>query len=64
MEATYRDRDPSRVDQSQEKYTGKVEKISLAGALIDIVVDQPAVLHISQVLPLENGEPVRLLVTR
>lgn len=41
------------------KYTGKVEKISLAGALINIDIDQPAVLHISQVPPLENGEAVK-----
>ena len=41
------------------KYTGKVEKISLAGALISIGVDQPAVLHISQVPAPEDKETVK-----
>jgi predicted RNA-binding protein with RPS1 domain len=40
------------------RYTGKVVKTSLAGALIDIGVDQPAVLHISQIqAPTE--EPIK-----
>lgn len=41
------------------KYTGKVEKISLAGALIAIGADQPAVLHISQVPAPDNKETIK-----
>ena len=33
------------------QFTGKVVKMSLAGAVIDIGVDQPAVLHVSQLPP-------------
>ena len=41
--------------QRKQHFTGKVLKISLAGAVIDIGADQPAVLHISQmVFPEEN----------
>ncbi len=39
-------------------FIGKVIKVSLAGAVIDIGSDKPAVLHISQ-LPLVNNEPVK-----
>ena len=40
-------------------FTGKVVKISLAGAVIDIGVDQPAVIHISQLLPSNTEEPIK-----
>jgi small subunit ribosomal protein S1 len=40
------------------RYTGKVLKTSLAGALIDIGVEQPAVLHISQIQP-PTEEPIK-----
>ncbi|MCC6148266.1 MAG: S1 RNA-binding domain-containing protein [Anaerolineaceae bacterium] len=33
----------------KQKYTGKVSKLGLAGALIDIGIKRPAVLHISQI---------------
>jgi ribosomal protein S1 len=39
-------------------FIGKVIKVSLAGAVIDIGSDKPAVLHISQ-LPLVDNEPVK-----
>jgi small subunit ribosomal protein S1 len=43
----------------KKQFTGKVLKTSLAGALIDIGVNQPAVLHISQI-PIESeGDSVR-----
>ena len=41
------------------QYTGKVTKISLAGALVDIGTDQPAVMHISQMVPAKEGEQIR-----
>jgi small subunit ribosomal protein S1 len=42
------------------KFTGKVAKISLAGALIDIgSCPQPAVLHISQIPNVDSEEPVK-----
>jgi predicted RNA-binding protein with RPS1 domain len=34
-------------------------KTSLAGALVDIGAQQPAVLHISQILPSSEGEPIK-----
>ncbi|NPV84586.1 MAG: 30S ribosomal protein S1 [Anaerolineae bacterium] len=42
-------------------FTGKVAKISIAGALIDIGIDQPAVLHISQIpVQAESETPKRV----
>ena len=41
------------------QFTGKVTKISLAGALVDIGTDQPAVMHISQMVPAKEGEQIR-----
>jgi small subunit ribosomal protein S1 len=47
--------------KSKMKFTGKVVKTSLAGAVIDIGTAIPAVLHISQI-PLDaNGEAVKRL---
>lgn len=39
-------------------FTGKVVKIALAGAVVDIGTPQPAVLHISQIIS-PNDEPVK-----
>jgi predicted RNA-binding protein with RPS1 domain len=41
------------------RFTGKVMKTSLAGALVDIGAQQPAVLHISQILTSNEGEPIK-----
>ncbi len=41
------------------KFTGSVEKISLAGAVINIGTEQPAVLHISQIAGEDQGEPLK-----
>jgi ribosomal protein S1 len=40
------------------QFSGKVKKISLAGAVIDIGINQPAVLHISQLVQSED-QPVK-----
>jgi len=45
--------------KSKMKFTGKVVKTSLAGAVIDIGSALPAVLHISQIPTDENGEAVK-----
>ena len=42
--------------QPKQSYKGKVVKTSLAGALVDIGTDQPAVLHISQIVLDENDK--------
>jgi small subunit ribosomal protein S1 len=39
-------------------YTGKVLKIALAGAVLDIGVGQPAAIHISQLIP-PTDEPIK-----
>jgi small subunit ribosomal protein S1 len=50
MESTVKTEDGAAVEvKSKMKYTGKVIKTSLAGAVIDIGSPQPAVLHVSQV---------------
>jgi predicted RNA-binding protein with RPS1 domain len=41
------------------QFTGKVTKISLAGALVDIGTNQPAVMHISQMVTLKEGDQIR-----
>jgi small subunit ribosomal protein S1 len=41
------------------QFTGKVLKTSLAGALVDIGVHQPAVLHISQIPAEGEGDAIR-----
>jgi small subunit ribosomal protein S1 len=45
--------------QPKMQFTGKVLKTSLAGALVDIGVHQPAVLHISQIPTEAEGDSVR-----
>jgi small subunit ribosomal protein S1 len=41
--------------QPKQSFKGKVVKTSLAGALVDIGSDQPAVLHVSQIVQEENS---------
>lgn len=48
----------SEIKQKQQ-FTGKVLKTSLAGALIDIGTPQPAVIHISQMVPEDESNPIR-----
>lgn len=56
--ATNEDR-PQEIKRKM-KFTGTVQKISLAGAVIDIGTEQPAVLHISQMATEnEEGESIR-----
>jgi predicted RNA-binding protein with RPS1 domain len=40
-------------------FKGRVLRTSLAGALIDIGVSQPAVIHISQMAPVSEAEPIK-----
>lgn len=40
------------------KFTGKVLKVSLAGAAIDIGAEKPAMLHVSQMVPPSEDEPI------
>lgn len=40
------------------RFVGKVVKIGLAGAIIDIGIDTPAALHVSQILTTDN-EPIK-----
>ncbi|HSV86113.1 MAG TPA: S1 RNA-binding domain-containing protein, partial [Levilinea sp.] len=40
-------------------FKGRVLRTSLAGALIDIGVSQPAVIHISQMVPNSEAEPIK-----
>lgn len=44
--------------KSKIHYTGKVIKIALAGAVLDIGVGQPAAIHISQLIS-PNDEPIK-----
>lgn len=46
--------DTNRAIEPKMQYTGKVIKVSLAGAVIDIGMEKPAVLHISQILSPDN----------
>ncbi|HWS24321.1 MAG TPA: S1 RNA-binding domain-containing protein [Anaerolineales bacterium] len=46
--------DSNRTIEPKMQFTGKVVKVSLAGAVIDIGLDKPAVLHISQIVAAEN----------
>ena len=43
----------------KKKYSGAVSKISLAGALVDIGVGRPAVLHISQITSNSTDESIK-----
>ena len=46
--------DTNRTIEPKMQFTGKVVKVSLAGAVIDIGIDKPAVLHISQIVAPDN----------
>jgi len=46
--------DSNRTIEPKMQFTGKVVKVSLAGAVIDIGIDKPAVLHISQIVAADN----------
>jgi predicted RNA-binding protein with RPS1 domain len=46
--------DTNRAIEPKMQYTGKVIKVSLAGAVIDIGLEKPAVLHISQIVTPDN----------
>ena len=52
--------DTNRTSEVKQKmhFTGKVVKIRLAGAVIDIGQDKPAVLHISQIVSPDN-QPIK-----
>ncbi len=50
--------DTNRAIEPKMQYTGKVIKVSLAGAVIDIGMEKPAVLHISQIVSTDNS-PVK-----
>jgi len=57
MESNVKTEDGAAVGvQSKMKFTGKVIKTSLAGAVVDIGTAQPAVLHVSQVNLGEAGD--------
>jgi len=45
--------------QSKQHYTGKVAKTSLAGALIDIGLEHPGLIHISQLQSANPDEPIK-----
>ncbi len=50
-----------RADEIKPKmhFTGTVVKITLAGALVDLGVGIPGLVHISQLPPAEDGQPVK-----
>ncbi len=58
MESSIVEETPTEI-KPKMKFTGKVVKTSLAGAVIDIGVEQPTVLHISQIIPPNENEPIK-----
>ena len=54
--------DTNRTIEPKMQYTGKVIKVSLAGAVIDIGMEKPAVLHISQIVSPDNSPVKRNLL--
>jgi small subunit ribosomal protein S1 len=58
MESSLATETPTEV-KTKARFTGRVMKTSLAGALIDIGVEQPAVIHISQMVPETEAEPIK-----
>jgi len=58
MESNIVEQTPTEI-KPKMKFTGKVVKTSLAGAVIDIGVEQPTVLHISQIIPPTENEPIK-----
>ena len=54
------------IEKSQENeikpkthYTGSVVKIGLAGAIVDIGTEKPALIHISQIVPENPDQPIK-----
>jgi small subunit ribosomal protein S1 len=58
MESSLATETPTEV-KTKMHFKGKVLKTSLAGALIDIGAAQPAVIHISQMVPNVEEEPIK-----
>jgi len=52
--------DINRTIEPKMEFTGKVVKVSLAGAVLDIGVGKPAVLHISQIVSADNSAVKRV----
>ena len=53
--------EPNQTDDVKSKmhFTGTVVKTGLAGAIIDIGVGRPAVMHISQIIAEETDQPIK-----
>jgi predicted RNA-binding protein with RPS1 domain len=53
--------EPNQTEEIKTKmhYTGTVVKTGLAGAIIDIGVGRPAVMHISQIVPESTEQPIK-----
>ncbi len=43
----------------KDHFSGKVVKTSLAGAIIDIGLEKPAIIHISQLMPPSPDQPIK-----
>ncbi len=52
--------DTNRTIESKMHYKGKVIKVRLAGAVIDIGIGKPAVLHVSQIVAPDGGQIKRI----
>lgn len=53
------EKEPQAGIKTKMHLTGKVAKVSLAGAVIDVGSDKPAVIHISQLPPQAENEPLK-----
>lgn len=53
------DSDRTIETKPKQHFTGTVLKTGLAGAIIDIGTDRPAVLHISQIVPESSDQPMK-----
>jgi small subunit ribosomal protein S1 len=58
MESSLATETPTEV-KTKMQFKGRVLRTSLAGALIDIGAAQPAVIHISQMVPATEDEPIK-----
>jgi small subunit ribosomal protein S1 len=58
MESSLATETPAEI-KTKMHFKGRVMKTSLAGALIDIGAEQPAVIHISQMVPDAEQEPIK-----
>jgi small subunit ribosomal protein S1 len=47
--------------QPKTHFVGKVVKISLAGALVDISLDNPGYLHVSQIVSEKPDQPIKMV---